>query len=344
MLLALATIAAGVALRQVDRWHFARGRPLKADAAHLIALQRSRSNNVTPTLLLAGQWLQIAGWWMLAAHGPLFAVAAAVGVAVHFRHLQEISHFAVHGVLARGMRSNMVLAEVFAHHPLALGPLRTRRRRHVRDHHPNATTTEDPNLDDLRNAGLRAGTTGLAFARTFVHPLTMRGLRTTVHGLAACLHPGIWHRSAAVLTVAASAYLAGGWAALVCGLVIPRLLLYPQLAWMSLLVEHTWFDPIHRTGTTAWVEAGRCLRLYPRNRLLAMIASITWLPYGDLHHYAHSAHPSVRWNYLPALEAHLAPPHFAPAGLLFGTATVAGRHHRALNAPAPVADSTAVHR
>ncbi|WP_252396490.1 hypothetical protein [Streptantibioticus parmotrematis] len=100
---------------------------------------------------------------------------------------------------------------------------------------------------------------------------------------------------------------------------------------MSLLVEHTWFDPEQRTGTSAQVEAGRCLRLYPRNRTLAAIAATTWLPYGDLHHYAHSAHPSVRWNYLPALERHLAPRHFAPDGLLIGTATVARRHHRALN-------------
>ncbi|MER6564605.1 aldehyde dehydrogenase family protein, partial [Streptomyces sp. NPDC001027] len=33
--------------------------------------------------------------------------------------------------------------------------------------------------------------------------------------------------------------------------------------------EHTWFDPDPRTGSPAWVEAGRCLRLYPTNRTLA---------------------------------------------------------------------------
>ncbi|MFG2895371.1 hypothetical protein [Streptomyces sp. NPDC048248] len=46
----------------------------------------------------------------------------------------------------------------------------------------------------------------------------------------------------------AAAYLAGGWPGLVCGVLIPRLLLYPQLAWMPLLVEHTWFDAEPRTG------------------------------------------------------------------------------------------------
>ncbi|WP_240360998.1 hypothetical protein [Streptomyces clavuligerus] len=89
----------------------------------------------------------------------------------------------------------------------------------------------------------------------------------------------------------AAAYLAGGWTAVTLGVLVPRLLLYPQLAWISLLAEHTWFDPDHRTGTPAQVEAGRCLRLYPRNRLLAALAAATCLPYGDLHHYAHSAHP-----------------------------------------------------
>ncbi|WP_240679428.1 fatty acid desaturase [Streptomyces sp. B29(2018)] len=275
---------------------------------------------------------------MLAAHGPLLAAAAAIGVAVHFRHLQEISHFAVHGVLARGTRSNHLLAETFAHHPLALGPLPVRRRRHVRDHHPNATLADDPNLEELRRGGLRTGTTGFAYARALVRPLTVRGLGASVAGLAACLRPGLWHRSAALVAVAGVAYLAGGWSALICGLVIPRLLQYPQLAWMSLLVEHTWFDAARRTGSTAWVEAGRCLRLYPRNRLMAAVAATTWLPYGDLHHYAHSAHPSVRWNYLPALEAHLAPPHFTPDGLLLGRTSVAERHYNALNAPEPTTE------
>ncbi|MFJ2008026.1 fatty acid desaturase [Streptomyces chartreusis] len=341
MLLALAVITVGVALRQIDRVYFAR-RPRAAGATELIALQRTRANNLTPLLLLAGQWVQIIGWWMLAAHGLLFAAAAAAGVAVHFRHLQEISHFAVHGVLARTGRANQLLAELFAHHPLALGPVPVRRRRHVRDHHPNATLASDPNLAELHQAGLRPGTTGPRYAAALIHPLTPRGIRATTAGIAAGLRgPGSWHRAAVPAAMATAAYLAGGWPALVCGLLISRLLLYPQLAWMSLLVEHTWFDPEHRIGTPAQVEAGRCLRLYPRNRALAFLAAATWLPYGDLYHYAHSAHPSVRWNYLPALEAHLAPPHFTPDGLLLGTTTVARRHHRALHAPASKATSPA---
>jgi fatty acid desaturase len=78
------------------------------------------------------------------------------------------------------------------------------------------------------------------------------------------------------------------------------------------------------------VEAGRCLRLYPRNAPLSLLARGTWLPYGDLYHFAHSAHPAVRWNYLPALERSLRGPDYRPRALLLGESAVLRRHRRAL--------------
>ncbi|MER6394067.1 fatty acid desaturase [Streptomyces sp. NPDC001523] len=336
MLLALSLIALGVALRLPDHARFARGTPQAADAARLIAIQRSHANDWTPTLLLVGQWIQIAGYWRLASQGPWAAAVAAVGVAVQFRHLQEISHHAVHGVLARTRRTNRLLAEAFAHYPLGLPPEPVRRQRHVRDHHPQATLASDPNLAELAAAGLRPGITGTRFALALVHPLTPQGIRTTSRTLTAGLQPGPgrWDRTAAPIAVLAAAYLTGGWTAALAGALLPRLLLYPLLAWWSLLVEHTWFDPDHRTGTPAETEAGRCLRLYPGNRLLAGLATATWLPYGDLHHYAHSAHPGLRWNYLSALEQHLPAPHFTPAALFLGPHSATRRHHRALTVQA----------
>ncbi|WP_367141000.1 MULTISPECIES: fatty acid desaturase [Streptomyces] len=342
MSLCLAVIAVGIALRQADRVWAARGCPRAARASELIALQRSRATNWAPTLLLTGQWLQIAGWWLLAAQGPLPSAVAAVGVAVQFRHLQEISHFAVHGVLARTAAANRLLGEAFAHLPLGLSPIAVRRRRHVREHHPNATLASDPNRAELREAGLTPGTARLQFAVALLFPLTPRGLRTTVTTLAANVYrsPG---RMAALAAVLAAADMAGGPAAVVFGVLVPRLLLYPQLAHLSLLVEHIWFDPEPRTGSPAEVEAGRCLRLYPHRRLLAALASATWLPYGDLYHYAHSTHPSVRWNYLPALERSLAPPHFTPSALLWGRGSVMRRHRDALSRLEPTALVTSMH-
>lgn len=340
MLACIAVIALGVALRQIDRVHFARHRPQSASSAQLVALYRERANNITPVLLLVGQWVQIVGWWMLATHGPLGAMITALAVAVHFRHLQEISHFAVHGVLVRSKRLNLLLAELFAHHPMAFAPASVRQRRHVRDHHPNATLDTDPNLAELLQAGLRPGVTGSRFAAALAFPLTPRGLRATVASITDNLRSGRANgtRILAPAVVAGAAYLAGGWAAVLCGVLLPRLVLYPQLAWLSLVNEHTWFDPDPRTGPSAWVEAGRCLRLYPTRHALAYFAALTWLPYGDLHHYAHSAHPAVRWNYLPALERHLAAPHFTPRALLFGPDSVARRHRTAFT---PLAAPTA---
>ncbi|MCF3143767.1 hypothetical protein [Streptomyces platensis] len=75
-----------------------------------------------------------------------------------------------------------------------------------------------------------AGRTRLAVA------LVNRGLGTTVAGAAANLRhsprgrPG---RASALAAVLTAAYLAGGCPGLVCGVLTLRLLVYPQLAWMS---------------------------------------------------------------------------------------------------------------
>jgi hypothetical protein len=159
--------------------------------------------------------------------------------------------------------------------------------------------------------------------------------------MAAALDPRAdWWRLPAVALAPTAAFLAGGWPALVFAVLVPRLLLYPQLAWMSLLVEHTWFDAEPAIGSPAAVEAGRCMRLYPTSPALALIARATWLPYGDLFHYAHSVHPAVRWNYLPALERIIGTPHYTPDALLTGPGAVVARHRRALaTAPTEAADS-----
>lgn len=170
------------------------------------------------------------------------------------------------------------------------------------------------NLAELHRAGLRAGATTARCVLGMLRPLTPAGLSDTVGGLASLLRePDAGRlRAAGPVAVATALALLFGWEAAVFAYVVPRLLLYPQLAWMSLLVEHRWFDPDPVTGPPIAVEAGRCLRLYPRNAPLSLLARGTWLPYGDLYHFAHSAHPAVRWNYLPALERSLHGPSYRP--------------------------------
>ncbi|WP_232838904.1 fatty acid desaturase [Streptomyces triticisoli] len=342
----LVVIAVGIVLRQADRWWFspARGRHGPGSLRSVTALQRERLNDVTPVLLLIGHWLEIVGWCVVAVHGGGVGCAvAALAGAVKFRHLQEVSHFAVHGVLVRGGRLNTLLAEAAVHVPLGFGPVAVRRRRHVREHHPNATIAgADPNLAELHRAGLRTGAGTARYVLGTVHPLTPAGVSGTVRSLAALWRePGAGRlRVAGPVAVTAAVTLVFGWQAAVFVFLLPRLLLHPQLAWMSLLVEHRWFDPEVVTGAPVAVEAGRCLRLYPRNVLLALLARGTWLPYGDLYHFAHSAHPAVRWNYLPSLERSLSGPGYRPHALLLGESAVLRRHRRALAArPAAPADS-----
>ncbi|MER7108810.1 hypothetical protein [Streptomyces sp. NPDC000229] len=178
---------------------------------------------------------------------------------------------------------------------------------HVRGLHPNATLTSDPNLAELHQAGLRPGTTGWKYAAALVHPLTPRGILATAASVAAGLRgPGAWHRTAALTAVCATAYLVGGWPALVCGVLVPQLLLYPQLASMSLLVEHTWFEE-HRTGTRP--------RLKPATACACTPTTAPWWP---------SQRPP---------GSRTATSTTTPDGLLLGTATVAHRHHHALNTP-----------
>ncbi|MEU0144773.1 fatty acid desaturase [Streptomyces sp. NPDC006288] len=326
-----------MALRQADRWWFSpqRSRRTPTTLRGIRTLQRERANNVTPALLLAGHWIELVGWCLVAAKGgPIGWAAAAAAGAVKLRHLQEVSHFAVHGVLTRSGRVGTVLCEAAVHVPLGFVPVPVRRQRHVREHHPNATVAgADPNLRELHDAGLCTGVTVSRFFGALVFPLTPRGVASTVRGIADNVSHGTgrWWRLAGFVAVPLVITAAGGWQAALFGYVVPRLLLYPQLAWMSLLVEHRWWDAETVPGTPAVVEAARCLRLYPRNAAWALLARGTWLPYGDLYHYAHSAHPAVRWNYLPVLERSiLGAPGYTPDALLLGDQALVRHHFRAL--------------
>lgn len=349
MIICPALIISGILLRQVDRWWHTprRSRHGLTTLREVRAFQRSRANNYTPALLLIGHWIELSGWALIAARtGPLGWAAAVAAGAVKMRHLQEVSHFAVHGVLTRTARIGTVLAEAAVHIPLGFVPVPVRRQRHVREHHPNATVTgADPNLQELHDAGLNPGVGPLQFTRALVFPLTPTGAAITVQGIHANLRSSTarWWRLAGFIAAPTALLLAAGWQGALFAFVLPRLLLYPQLSWMSLLVEHRWWDAEEVTGPPAVVEAARCLRLYPHNPLLALVARATWLPYGDLFHYAHSAHPAVRWNYLPTLERHIVgTPQATVGGLVLGHTAVVRRHLRALTAQAgPAAERSA---
>jgi fatty acid desaturase len=297
-------------------------------------LQRRRRNNVTPVLLLAGHWLELAGYLLLLARWPSIALTAAVTllVAVKCRHFQEISHFGIHVALCRSRRLGDVLTEFAAQGPLALATVEDRRESHVRRHHPNANVPGvDPNLDDLVRAGMHPGCSRLELLRANVFPLTPNGVATTVRTIAGNLwpSPALWWRPVMLAGTLAVVTVAAGVPGLLA-VVLARLLCYPQLAWMSLLVEHRWFTATPRSGRPIEVEARRCVRVLRGRPVSGIFARITWLPYGDLFHFAHSVYPTVRWNYLPNLERIIGLPEFAPRHVWFGGGSVVEALRRTL--------------
>lgn len=314
MSLAVAAIILAFLIRQIDRWWFSPYRnPFASQSVdtleEILDLQRQRANNITPILLILSVWLEIAGWCLLlSSRGLLAGIALSLMAGTKFRHLQEITHFAVHGTLAKGKGVGDFLGESCFQAALGMPTVGRRRRTHVREHHPNATLVGlDPNLATLAAGGLKRGLDKKMFAVAIIFPVTLAGLAGTVReyvrdSLSGKSTKGILFRASGTVAVPAIIYGLSGAEGLFWGYVLPRLAIYPLLAWLSLLVEHRWFNSTPTIGVPLLDEASRCIRLYGSRRTLLFLARITWLPYGDAFHFAHSVHPGVRWNYLEALD------------------------------------------
>jgi fatty acid desaturase len=303
----------------------------------LFELQRNRRNNVTPVLLMVGHWLEISGIFALAGRAEVLpVVACALLLAIKGRHLQEVSHFGVHTALAADRRLGDWLTEYAAQGPLVLATVGNRRESHVRLHHPNATVAGvDPNLAELANAGMVPGCSLASFACALVYPVTPRGLAATMASMCGngfAFRPGTRSRVPLVTALVGAAFLLGGWWA-VATLVVARILLYPFMAWFSLLVEHRWFNAEPWLGRPIEVEARRCVRVWAGRAATALVARATLLPYGDLYHFAHSVYPTVRWNYMSTVERIIGLPQFSPRNVFLGDASVVGQLFRTTRQP-----------
>ncbi|GAA3419536.1 fatty acid desaturase [Streptosporangium vulgare] len=328
----LVLVLVGLLVRQIDHWWFSpyrrlpgsgKDRPACNDIVSIKRLQRARANDYTPACVVIGHWLEIVGLWVVGGAADNLAVwmLIALLVSIEFRCLQEVSHYAVHRSLCRTRRVGDLLANMGFQFPLALRDLTQRRVVHVRRHHPNAIIPGvDPNLEDLADAGLSPGCTKGRFILGVLFPMTPRGVYRTGRDVWQVLTSSRQRKwvllSAAAMAV--GAYLLGGPLGLAFGFLIPRILIYPELSWISLLVEHRWFDRPPDRGNRVSVEAARCQRLYHGKPVLEALAGHTLLPYGDLRHFAHSAYPMIRWNYLRAVERVIGHPQRLVPAIFFG--------------------------
>jgi fatty acid desaturase len=330
LLASFLAIAGGILIRQIDRmWYSARRQGIRftrreriASVRALFSIQAERSNNVTPVLLVIGHWLELAGWWLLLTSPVNVSwLVTCLMVGVKLRHLQETTHFAAHGILAKNKKLGYILAELAFQSPACMLSIEKRRQQHVVEHHPNATRDGlDPNLVELANSGLRPGCSRLELIRGLMHPVTLTGLLNTMVGFAHSfrtakltrLHNNIF----LLLLLPGASYLLAGIDGLVFGYIIPRTVVYPMLAWASVLVEHNYFIGKISPGRPYDVERQRCVRLYPSNKVLELISRASWLPFGDLFHFAHSVFPRLRWNYLPRADLFLGSPALACSAIL----------------------------
>lgn len=336
MQVSLVVVGLGIVLRIPDRlWHSVWlgrhdvvGHGQAPTYRKMQALQSRRANDVTPVLLALGHWLEIAGWWMLCrSNGSVAWCLVALLVAVKMRHLQELTHFAVHGSLARSPSVNDIIGEVAFQSPLYMPSLPERRQSHVREHHPNATdNARDPNIAELRKAGFVSRSSRRHRYMPFIAPLSMRYLSNDlahiIRTFKQARFQNLHHNCGLLLMPIILCLLLGGPAALIFGLLLPRLVLYRMLSWMSMLVEHNWFVAHSTAHGRLSREADRCIRLYESRPLLKTLTRATWLPYGDLFHYAHSVYPRLRWNYLCMADHLLPSPSISCRSVIIGSRSV----------------------
>lgn len=241
---------------------------------------------------------------------PVWLAVAAV-VAGRMRALQEIGHNAVHCAMCRSRDWQWLLSNVFFQFPLMKRDMHSRFITHVKEHHrtPNKPD-KDPNLKRIIDGGMRPGISPREFSLRLLYPLTPRGfwvnLRTSLVNSTRGNHA--WHTAVArVLAVAAlwSALVwAGGPTGFLVGFLAPLLTLYPLYSWISILVEHRWFCSDEGTTGRWQMECVNC-RPTAFPGLAGWLIGALIFPLSDKYHLAHSLYPYVRWDYLPAIDAHL---------------------------------------
>ncbi|MGH9076017.1 MAG: fatty acid desaturase [Acidimicrobiales bacterium] len=241
--------------------------------------------------------------------GPVAFALAVVAAGTRLRVLQEASHIAVHGGLCRSRRWQWAISNLAAQWPCFRPDMARRFVAHVREHHAHPNEIgNDPNLARFVAAGVLPGISRRRLVAKLWRPLTPRGLAET---LGACwtnaLHGDrarttILLRLAAVAAAATTMWWTAGTPGLLAAYVVPLLTVYPFFSWVSVLAEHRWFVAVAPAGR----RARECVNGRPTDyRGLGRLAKYTIFPFTDHHHLAHSLYPSLRWNYLKAVDAAL---------------------------------------
>jgi fatty acid desaturase len=258
----------------------------------------------------------VSAWQLIAAAALVFDSSESLivrglcllFVGGRFRELQEIGHFAIHGVLCPSRRLGLLLTDIFCQFPLFKPSAYFRHRTHVAEHHPHANLDgRDPNLGDFNVAGLVPGITVLQYWRGVFFPLTAAGILLLLKGcLTNLLHRNhgtgeFLLRALIVSLITLPMVMFGSTWEIVWIYLVPLVVVYPLFAWLSQVVEHRWFlpQPDDRSRLGRELAFGRPTEYAG---LSGLLIRQNIFPFGDSYHLAHSLFPNVRWNYLPAVH------------------------------------------
>lgn len=282
----------------------------RADRRFLLHLAKERRHFTSLILPFLSCWFYILFALKICAISNFLAPLSLLIVASRLRALQEVSHFAVHRALYDDKATSYAVADLLFHYPVIRPRSSDRFASHVEQHHRFSNTPRDPNVTELINSGLGEGMTRRRFWQVFFWPLTWRGVLALIRHKGALMFPlsaqnppgiALAARWGTFLVSALLIWLVGGWVGLLGVYLVAILLLYPQFAWISQLIEHRWLSPIEVDPDVSREYAHGRPTDFPG--LSGALLRILVLPYGDSYHLAHSLFPFVRWNYLPAVDA-----------------------------------------
>jgi fatty acid desaturase len=276
----------------------------------LRSLRPKPLDSVVAALQFVSVWLLIAAAALVFVNSESLIVRGLclLFIGGRFRELQEIGHFAIHGVLCPSRQVGLLLTNIFCQFPLFKPSAYFRYRTHVVEHHPHANLDgQDPNLVDFTVAGLVPGITALQYWRGVLFPLTPAGIRLLLkEGLTNLLHRNhgtgelVLRALIVALITLATAMLGSAWG-IVWIYLVPLVIIYPLFSWLSQVAEHRWFLPLPSDLS----RLGRELafgRPTDYAGLSGLLIRHNIFPFGDSYHLAHSLFPHVRWNYLPAVH------------------------------------------